>query len=306
MGTEKDKKTVSVVMIVKNEEALLSRCLESVRDADEIIVCDTGSTDGTLEVARKYTNKIFTDFTWNDSFCDARNHAKSKATGDWILSIDADEYCHNFLEIKKAIELAKDNISVYMHSHGSLTNFFKVPRLFRNDPDIIWCGAVHNHLGVTPEGEKRGMNMSGEGEIVGDVHITYDYSQTHEKDPDRSLRILLKEVEDPTKVREMYYLGREYLSKGKYELAIMWFGKHVVSTNFTAEKADSFLSMARCYSTLGMDDDARDACLQAIKLNPYFKEAVLFMAAIVQDNHAAPWRHMAEVADSRDVLFKRI
>ena len=291
-------------MIVKNEEALLARCLESVKDADEIIICDTGSIDNTIEVAKKYTDKIYTDFTWNDSFCNARNHAKSKATSDWILSIDADEVCHNFSEVRKAIEEGKDCIGVYLHSErGKAT--FRCPRLFRNDKDIAWFGAIHNHIGVTPEGDARGMNVSGSGELIGNVEITYGYSLAHEKDADRTFRILQKEVQDPTKVREMFYLGRELLGRGKYLEAVEWFGKHVLATNFEAEKADSFLSMARCYSTLGMDDDARDACAQAIIINPYFKEAVLFMAAISKDGKANPWKQMAEAADNRDVLFLR-
>jgi glycosyltransferase involved in cell wall biosynthesis len=81
---------ISVVMIAKNEEAVLGRCLESVKDADEIIICDTGSTDSTIEVARRYTDKVFSDYTWEDHFAKARNHAKEKATGDWILFTDAD------------------------------------------------------------------------------------------------------------------------------------------------------------------------------------------------------------------------
>lgn len=297
-------KTISAVLIVKNEEDLLARCLESVKNADEIIVVDTGSTDNTIEVAKKYTNKVYTDFIWCDSFEKARNHAKSKATKDWILSIDADEICHDFSKVREAIELAKDCVGVYLHGESGKATF-RCPRLFRNTPDIMWFGAIHNHLGVTPEGDKKGMNVSGEGETVGNVEITYGYSPAHEKDPDRSLRILEREVQDPTKVREMYYYGRELWYKKRYLEATKWFGKHVLATNFTAEKADSFLTMARCYSTLGMDDDARDACAQAIILNPYFKEAVLFMAAISKNGNADPWKHMAEKADNRNILFNR-
>ena len=286
-------KTVSAVLIVKNEEDLLARCLESVRGADEIIVCDTGSTDRTIEIAKKYTDKVYTDFTWCDDFAAARNHAKSKATKEWILSIDADEFCHDFLEVRKAIEVADQCVGVFLEGeHGKAE--FRCPRLFKNSPDIIWHGAVHNHLSI-----------AGSGEPIGNVRITYGFSPAHEKDPDRSLRILLKECEDPTKSRERYYLGRELWYKGRYLEALKWFGQHVQMTNFEAEKADSFLNMARCYSTLGMDDDARDACLQAVNINSHFKEAVLFMAAISLDKNAAQWRKMAETADNRDVLFVR-
>lgn len=299
-------KTVSAVLIVKNEEALLARCLESVKDADEIIVCDTGSTDKTVEIARKYTDKVFEDYKWEKSYCKARNHAKSKATGDWILSIDADEYCHDFSKVREAIELAKDCVAVYMHQEGGTRDNFQVPRLFRNTPDIMWFGNIHNHIGVTPEGEAKGMNVSGEGEVVGDVHITYGYSPAHENEPDRALNILLEEVKDPAKVREMYYLGIELWKKRRYQEAVEWFGKHVVSTNFTAEKADSFLVMSQCYSAMGDDDSARDACAQAIILNPHFKEAVRWMGHISKPENASQWYQWAETCDSRNVLFKRL
>ena len=77
-------------MIVRNEEAVLARCLESVKDADEIIIVDTGSVDRTKEIASIFTDNIY-DFQWCDDFAKARNFALAQCTGDWVLSIDADE-----------------------------------------------------------------------------------------------------------------------------------------------------------------------------------------------------------------------
>ena len=72
--------TISLCMIVKNEEKVLARCLDSIADLmDEIIIVDTGSSDNTKEIAKKYTDKIY-DFTWIDDFSAARNFAFSKAT----------------------------------------------------------------------------------------------------------------------------------------------------------------------------------------------------------------------------------
>lgn len=285
---------IAVCIIAKNEEALLGRCLESIKDADAIYVCDTGSTDTTVEIAKKYTNNVCTEYKWNNSFCEARNHVRSHAKEDWILSIDADEYLHDFSEVRKAMELGKEAVGVLMKGeHGKADFYF--PRLFRNLPHIEWNGAVHNHL----------TGGYGSGEMVGNVVITYGYSPTHQLDPDRSLNILLNEVKDPTKVREMYYLGREYWYRQDYEKAAFWFGKHVQATNFEAEKADSFLTMARCYSAMGMDNDARDACLQAININPNFKEAVKFMGAISLNKNAEQWYRWSETTDNRDVLFVR-
>ena len=77
--------TVSLCMIVRDEEAVLERCLESVRDAvDEIIIVDTGSTDGTKDIGRKYTGKIY-DLPWQDDFAAARNFAFFKGTMDYLM-----------------------------------------------------------------------------------------------------------------------------------------------------------------------------------------------------------------------------
>jgi glycosyltransferase involved in cell wall biosynthesis len=301
---KKQNKAISVVMICKNESALIERALKSVEGCDELIICDTGSTDNTVEIAKKYTDKVCTEYKWNANFAEARNHAKSHATGDWILSLDSDEYLHDFSEVRRVVELAKDCVGVILRGeHGKAD--FRFPRLFRNTPDIQWFGAAHNHLGVTKEGEDKGINVSGEGELVGNVTITYGFSPAHALDPDRTLNILLNEVKDPTKVREMYYLGREYWYKGNYKEAAKWFGKHVQSTNFTAEKADSFLTMSKCYSALGSDDDARDACLQAINLNPNFKEAIRWMGHISYPQNAKRWYDWAESANNTNVLFIR-
>ena len=80
---------LSVFIITKNEEKNLSECLESVAFADEIVVIDSGSWDPTVAIAKKYTPHVF--FRVFDNFGEQKNYAISKTTGDWILSVDADE-----------------------------------------------------------------------------------------------------------------------------------------------------------------------------------------------------------------------
>lgn len=83
--------TISLCMIVKNEEQVLSRCLDSLAGLmDEIIIVDTGSCDRTREIAARYTDKIY-DYIWKDDFADARNFAFSKASMEYIYTADADE-----------------------------------------------------------------------------------------------------------------------------------------------------------------------------------------------------------------------
>src|SRR3989344_3672296 len=83
---------LSVVVSAYNEERNIKDCLESVRGlADEIIVIDNSSTDKTGEIARKYTKKVFEQKNDPKNIDPQKNFGFSKATGDWILSLDADE-----------------------------------------------------------------------------------------------------------------------------------------------------------------------------------------------------------------------
>ena len=83
---------VGVCMIAKNEEKYIEQCLKKLlRYNMEIVVVDTGSTDRTKEIAAKYTNYLY-DFVWCDDFSAARNFAVSKASNNWILILDCDEY----------------------------------------------------------------------------------------------------------------------------------------------------------------------------------------------------------------------
>lgn len=83
--------SLSVILIVKNESAVLAQCLESVAAiADEIVVCDTGSTDNTVDVARSFGAQVHV-IPWENDFAKARNASIARASGDWLLHMDADE-----------------------------------------------------------------------------------------------------------------------------------------------------------------------------------------------------------------------
>jgi len=90
---------LTLSMIVKNEEANLRDCLESVKDVvDEIVLVDTGSTDKTIRIAEEFGAKIYR-FNWINDFSAARNFALKQSTGDWILYLDADEGLKQSLSI---------------------------------------------------------------------------------------------------------------------------------------------------------------------------------------------------------------
>jgi glycosyltransferase involved in cell wall biosynthesis len=296
-------KQISAVLIVKNEEEMLARCLDSLRGVDEIIIVDTGSEDNTIEIAKKYTPNVFSDYTWADNFAEARNHALAKATKDYVLSIDADEVLHDFAEVRKVIEKAEEGghlaIDVKLYAeHDNQMHCF--PRLFKRDPKVSWAGAVHNHLNQPAT-------------LSSDIGITYGYSPAHLKDPNRAMRILQKEVERTKNPREIYYLGREFWYRRMYPDCVQLMGEYVQKAHFLAEKADAFLIMSKSYLYMGDWDSARDSCVQALIINPHFKEAVLHMAHLagkgsgnpIWEKNALQWEKMAETADNSSVLFVR-
>lgn len=176
--------TISLCMIVKNEESVLARCLDSVRGiADEIILVDTGSTDATKDIARRYTDKVF-DFVWVDDFAAARNVSFGHAGMDYCLWLDADDVIEEadrrrFLELKRTLSPDTDIVMLPYHTafdgEGRPTFTYYRERLIRNHPAYRWTGAVHEV--IAPAG-----------------HIVYgEAAVSHRKlrpgDPGRNLRI---------------------------------------------------------------------------------------------------------------------
>lgn len=291
-------RTIGACIIAKNEEVLIGRMLESVKWADQIVVVDTGSTDRTVEIAKQFGAEVYLDFVWIDDFSQAQNHAKSKMRTEWIISIDCDEVLlSSEAEVRAAVEKATDVVRVTMVAEGDhQANTFWFGRIFRNSPDIFWCQSIHKHL-----------NIPGEGEEVGEVKIMYGYSPAHELDPDRSLRMLERAVateENPT--RNLYYLGREYWYKGRYQDSIDTFQRYVKVSHWPAEKAEAYMNMGQAYMALGKYQEGSDCLLQAIKINTNFKEAIEIMASISEPENARQWRRMAKTANNKDVLWNRV
>ncbi|HEX8979099.1 MAG TPA: glycosyltransferase family 2 protein [Parasulfuritortus sp.] len=147
--------TLSVVIITKNEAGRLRPTLESVRFADEIVVLDSGSDDGTADLAREYTDKVFVDPVW-PGFGEQKNRALAHATGDWVLSLDADERVSAALqrEIRSVIEggdkpvYALPRLSSFcgrdIHHSGWWPDY--VPRLFKRGAASFSPDLVHERL----------------------------------------------------------------------------------------------------------------------------------------------------------------
>ena len=152
--------TVSLCMIVKNEERVLARCLDSIKGlVDEIIIADTGSTDKTREIAAAYTDKVY-DFAWTGDFSEARNFVFSKASCEYIYSADADEVvdpenAERFLLLKEALLPEIEIVQMYYGnqlSFGTIYNYDRElrPKLFKRLRSFVWEGPIHETVRLAP------------------------------------------------------------------------------------------------------------------------------------------------------------
>ena len=152
--------TVSLCMIVKNEERVLARCLDSLAGLmDEIVIVDTGSTDATKQIAARYTDRIY-DYVWTGDFAAARNYAFSKATMEYIYSADADEVLDDpnreaFRRLKEALLPEIDVVQMYYANqlaNNTIYNFDRElrPKLFKRLRTFRWQGAIHEQIGLEP------------------------------------------------------------------------------------------------------------------------------------------------------------
>ena len=203
---------ISACLIVKNEEHNLRACLESIRPwVDEICIADTGSSDGTLAIAREFSAKIIL-FPWTESFAEARNASLSMAGEAWILVIDADERlrpeCGPRLRslVEGAVEQAflvyQDNPSV----EGGCQSI-ALPRLFRNRPEIRFSRRIHESVMTSL------IALGAGNPNVVDVHLEHvGYSReqiARAGKNERNKELLRLEVQDdPADLFALYKLGQ--------------------------------------------------------------------------------------------------
>lgn len=152
--------SISLCMIVKNEEAVLKRCLDSIADLmDELIIVDTGSTDATREIASAYTDRVY-DFAWSGDFAAARNFSFSKATKDYIYCADADEVldeCNRekFRMLKQAILPEIDIVQMKYSNQMEFNTTYNYdeeyrPKLFKRLREFTWIEPIHETVRLEP------------------------------------------------------------------------------------------------------------------------------------------------------------
>jgi tetratricopeptide (TPR) repeat protein len=267
--------TVSLCMIVKNEEADLPLCLNTAADlVKEIIVVDTGSTDGTRQVAARFGARVF-DFPWIDNFAAARNESIRHATGQWIFWLDADDRIDepNRQRLRQLFANLPDKLYGFIMTYLALR---EAPsgrdspadhvQLFPNHPEIRWEYRVHEQI-------LRSIERLGGQAVRTDIvihHLGYqDYSIVRQK-LERNLRLgqfdLADRPDDPV---VLFNLGRSTLRLGQIaeSVPILERALTVLPANWNI----TGMTYALLVEALGRTDrkpEALTVCLQGRDLFP--------------------------------------
>jgi glycosyltransferase involved in cell wall biosynthesis len=274
---------ISAVLITKNEEKVIGRCLKSLLGLDEIVVLDTGSTDKTVKIATDVGAKVFTrtPAIVPFHFALARNEATLLAKNDWIFTIDADEVLRpgGTRKMRRVVEEAGDLTAFaptfinQAEGDGSRTVVIQKTKLFRTS-EWEWKYRVHEQLVTRKPGEKK----------IGDLSAV---SIEHLPNPDKSVRHgqnleLLKMVveENPEYARAFRHLGQELMLRKEWVQAIPYLAQYAEKTEEgPLHKSEVLSHIGRCYVETARLDEALPWFDQASLADPRRREP-LYHAAL--------------------------
>lgn len=270
---------ISAIYIAKNEAHCIEKSLSSlVNSVDELILVDTGSTDNTKEIFRSYGGIVF-DMPWGDDFSLPRNYAISKATGDWLILLDADEYfsadtannLRQVIEDNKNAEgllIVKSNIN--KDTGEELDKFFDL-RAVRNQQGLCYKGRIHEELLINGNGFKKLLPV--DVSLLKIIHTGYTPSIASDK-AKRNLSILLEEIKNGRPEEELYtYLAECYEGIGDIPQMLMYAEKDVARGRTNATYASrSYRKLIAYYATHGTKLKRLDLLKRAVNDFPELPE----------------------------------
>ncbi len=298
---------ISVAMIVRDEEKNLAACLNSFRgEVDEIVIVDTGSRDGTLNIAREFTDKLYS-YEWHGDFSAARNFAIAKCAGDWVLSLDADEQ----------LEAEAGGLRQLIASHPETEVFFlplfmgsgvaceqcAVLRLFRNTGEYRFFGKIHEQVMVN---NPNVVVMAGAPVIRHKLVGGKDYNKKRH----RNLQLLKQALaSEPDNYFLKYYLGVEWLCLDRHEKALPCLQEAAanIDAGCVLFRGMAVRRLIDCLKILGRLHDAFTVCLNEGKRYPgytdIFFEIGTILAAKGKFDHAIDYFHKAIQLGSPPPVF---
>ena len=277
-------KTLSVTLIVKNEQNNLSRLLPMLTFADETVVVDTGSTDGTVEIAKRFNCKVY-NFAWCDDFAKARNFAIDKAGCEYIMWLDADDILsvdtqRSLLEWKQTA----DNADFYYMRYRMQSRFplwFWRERIVRRCDKCRFKGFIHE--AISPFGVVRYLDME----------ITHKPTASHEQ---RNLHIYQQALLQHRRftLRDRFYYARTLLECNRVQEALpillKFAGNHRASA---VDRVDAYRLLANAALTAGEVDKAFDLLIKSVQILPPSGEICCLLGECYMNKHqyhnAAQW-----------------
>lgn len=275
--------TISLCMIVKNEEEHLPRCLESVQGAvDQIVVVDTGSTDRTPDIAREYGAELYFH-PWKNSFSEARNNSIRYATGDWIIYLDADEELYE--EDKVILREAAENtdasvisIQIFNPLSKVMEGYLRFPRMWRNFLGFRFEGIVHNQL--IYDGKT----------CLSEIRIRhYGYGLSRDKmlkKFDRSERLLLEQLEEnPYNNFALFNIAQIKRGQGDQD-AVIKYASRILEANDGKDPVSRHLylmaleQMTTAYANKNEYENSIEYGLKAIEEKPDYFDPMLTLGII--------------------------
>ncbi|WP_310550756.1 glycosyltransferase [Paenibacillus glufosinatiresistens] len=259
--------SIALCMIVKNEQQVLERCLDSVKHAvDEIIIVDTGSTDDTLTIARRYTDKIY-PFAWTDNFSDARNHSIRQATKDYILVLDADEYLDPESNLQAELESRLDYYLLPIKSYlsGGESSTHRAVRLFANRGELKYENHLHEHLNLLDHPQLTG----GESTRILIHHSGYLDEAMQEKDKiQRNLALMKKALRAHKDGYNLFNMGKTYMALEDYSKAVQCFKEAYPLSTGRVYLPELITKLSLCLGELGRNEEGLNILKDAVNLYP--------------------------------------
>jgi len=270
--------TISLCMIVKNEEHVLSRCLESVKGiVDEVIIVDTGSTDRTVEIAEQHDARVYS-YKWENDFAAARNYALEYATCDYILSLDADEWLDNDSKALLLEPLEEDYYFLRIRNiiRAGVVETHSFIRLYKRAVGFEYEGALHEQIDI-------GKVVGAKGEHL-PVYINHDgYTKINIEKKEKHMRnmgILEKEVKRDPSAFNYFNLGTQYKLVGQFDKAIEAYKiAYSSGANFVFSHK-LIINLVQCLTIQKRYNDAIKIINDSIALHPEYTDFRFYQGSI--------------------------
>ncbi len=305
--------TLSLCVICKNEEKNIGNLLDSVKGDlfDEVIICDTGSTDKTLDILKDFQNsnkfKCFKieHFEWIKDFSAARNYSFSKATKDFILWLDSDDTIlekdyKKLLDLKSRLHESPIWLLKYEYAHDeqgrSICSFYR-ERIVKRSLNLQWQEPIHEYLPLSAPFQKTDIEVHHFK-----IHATSD----------RNIPMLEDIVaKNPNVARNVFYLGKEYFDVGQHEKGIEKLKQFVTMPDAWSENVyNAHLRISSYYKSIKKYDLAIQHCWEAIKTTELKADAYCSMGEIHMElkrwEYAIHWfkiaSNMERPSDALDII----